>query len=288
MTISFQTITPHGIAADDAAACQHRCKVGRADIAYRRHARQCTMSIRPSDASVHVVVALAGQAVVVGKARTFSLAAGEALLLAGNDRTACIWSDGARSLRLDIPRAAIQAEASIQLARPRRLAMIDCSFAWSATTLGGIDFHNPAAPVDRLSEQRVEKQMLADLVAALAARDDRDMLFPVARSVERAVQQMRSDPTWEWSAEDLAPVGGVTPATLRRNFKTCLGVTITRSAQQLRLEWVRTRLESETESRSIRDLSVAAGFGASGMLNRAYQRRFGETPTQTRTRTFRP
>lgn len=249
MTISFQTITPHGIAADDAAACQHRCKVGRADIAYRRHARQCTMSIRPSDASVHVVVALAGQAVVVGKARTFSLAAGEALLLAGNDRTACIWSDGARSLRLDIPRAAIQAEASIQLARPRRLAMIDCSFAWSATTLGGIDFHNPAAPVDRLSEQRVEKQMLADLVAALAARDDRDMLFPVARSVERAVQQMRSDPT---------------------------------------REWVRTRLESETESRSIRDLSVAAGFGASGMLNRAYQRRFGETPTQTRTRTFRP
>ena len=72
MTISFQTITPHGIAADDAAACQHRCKVGRADIAYRRHARQCTMSIRPSDASVHVVVALAGQAVVVGKARTFA------------------------------------------------------------------------------------------------------------------------------------------------------------------------------------------------------------------------
>lgn len=307
MSTSFQTIMPHGITAgarapvrgaaapvaaisgtiDQAKDSRRRFKAGRAEFTYRNHARQCPVSVTPTERTVHVVVPLAGHAVIVGKGEVFTLGVGQALLLGGSDRTVCVWAADARSLLLTIPRASIQAEASVQLARPRRLAMVDCPFAWSAEA-----FRTPGPPafddpLHRTSDLRIEKRMLADLVAALGASGDKDMLFPVARSVERAVEHMRGDPTRDWSAEELAPVGGVTPATLRRNFKTCLGVTITQSAQQLRLEWVRMRLQSETESRSIRDLSVVAGFGASGMLNRAYQRRFGETPTQTRARIFR-
>ena len=112
-------------------------------------------------------------------------------------------------------------------------------------------------------------------------------VFPVARSVQRAVDHLRAHPCHGLSIHDLAQVAGVTTGTLRRNFRACLGVTATQLIQQIRVEWVRSRLESATESRSISELSLAAGFGAPGMMSRAYQRRFGETPSQTRARAFR-
>lgn len=127
---------------------------------------------------------------------------------------------------------------------------------------------------------------LANLAEILDVRPADRNPFPVARSVQRAIDHVRANPHDGLSIHDLAQAAGVTAGTLRRNFRTCLGVSVTQLVQQIRLEWVRSRLESATESRSIGELSLAAGFGASGMLARAYQRRFGETPSQTRARAF--
>ncbi|WP_237832094.1 AraC family transcriptional regulator [Sandaracinobacteroides sayramensis] len=273
------------------AILRQRFRIGRMDFDYRAFPRQRAVALTSGDTMIHVVLPIAGSMLVPdGSGGNGRLGAGSALLLAAGSRTTCIWAAGSRALMLHIPRAAVQAEASRATGEPRRLAAIDHVFGWSAAQ-AGTALPRPAA-VSRLEysgldDILLERRTLADLVSTLLEEPMAATLFPVARSVQRAVEQIRANPQHGWSAHDLVPVAGVTVGTLRRNFRTCLGVTITQHVQQIRLEWVRLRLESQTESRSISDLSLAAGFGASGMLNRAYQRHFGETPSQTRARAFR-
>ncbi len=276
------------------AILRQRFRVGRLDFDYRTFPRQRAISIMSTETMVHVVVPVAGETVVVGEGESVTLAVGAALLVASGSRITCVWAAGSSAMLLHLPRASIQAEASRALGAPRRLAIIDHVFDWSADMAGNIGALQPhqdlvGRRIDRIAidEMRTEKRTLASLVAALRADSHVETLFPLARSVQRAVDHIRTDPHRGWSVHELAPVAGVTVGTLRRNFRTCLGVTVTQLVQQIRLEWVRSRLESAKESRSISELSLAAGFGASGMLNRAYQRRFGETPSQTRTRAFR-
>ncbi|WP_341021121.1 AraC family transcriptional regulator [Brevundimonas diminuta] len=279
---------------EDPAILRQRFKAGRIDFDYRAFPRQRAVTLAATDAMIHIVVPLAGTAVVVGDDQGFTdklmLGVGSAFLLASSNRTVCVWASGAGALMLHIPRAAIQAAASRMTGEPRRLAASDHLFQWSPAQ-AGLTLPRPVAggSVDFSEAESaiIERRALTDLLTTLLATPEAGALFPVARSVQRAVEQIRAKPQQNWSVHDLAPFAGVTVATLRRNFRTCLGVTVTQLVQQIRLDWVRARLESRNESRSISNLSLAAGFGASGMLTRAYQRRFGETPSQTRTRIFR-
>lgn len=255
---------------------RQRFKIGRVDVDVRRFPNQRPLSITPTEAMVHFVVPLAGRAIVVGNGASATLMPGKACLLGSAEKTTCVFIAGSRAILLHVPRTSVQAVASRAYGSARRLAAIDRSFDLPCDTMD--EERTPA-----LSEQRV----LDVIVDGLRTSDQAVDIFPLARSVQRAVDHLRANPVLAWSIEDLAAAAGVTPATLRRNFSTCLGMSVTQLVLQLRIEWVRDRLESVTESRSIGDLSIAAGFGASGMLNRTYQRHFGETPSQTRTRAFR-
>lgn len=261
-------------AEDDRA--RQRVKIGRVELDRRFFASQGAVSITPTETLVHVLVPLAGHAVVVGNGESHTVEPGMALLIAGTERITSVWVAGSRALILHVPRASIQAVSSRIHGSSRRLAAIDCRFALAGQAIAD---ENPA--------ELTEKRILETLVEALRASAQEAVLFPLARSVQRAVDHIRANPVLSWSIADLAAVAGVTAGTLRRNFSTCLGMSVTQLVLQARIEWVRARLESVTESRSIGDLSIAAGFGASGMLNRTYQRHFGETPSQTRTRAFR-
>lgn len=263
------------VPGDDGRARQ-RFKVGRVEVDIRCFPKQRAVSITPTEVLIHVVVPLAGHAVVVGNGASSTLAPGKALLLAGAEKTSCVFVAGSRALLLHVPRALVQAVASRAYGDARRLAAIDCAFDLACDA---VDDARAAA----LSETRI----VDAIVSGLRTCEQAFAIFPLARSVQRAVDYLRANPVLAWSIEDLAAVAGVTPGTLRRNFSTCLGMSVTQLVLQLRIGWVRVRLESTTESRSIGDLSIAAGFGASGMLNRTYQRHFGETPSQTRTRAFR-
>ncbi|WP_333837440.1 AraC family transcriptional regulator [Novosphingobium sp.] len=260
----------------DDGRVRQRLKVGRVEVDIRRFPTQRPVSITPTEAMVHVVVPIAGQAIVVGNGGSATLKPGKAFLLGSAEKTTCVFVAGARALLLHVPRASVQAVASRHFGDARRLAAIDCMFDLGYDTMDG----------GRLSV-RSERRILDAMIDSLRASEQAVAIFPLARSVQRAVDHLRANPVLAWSIDDLSAVAGVTPGTLRRNFTACLGMSVTQLVLQLRIEWVRDRLESETESRSIGDLSVAAGFGASGMLNRTYQRHFGETPSQTRTRAFR-
>ncbi|SNT29708.1 helix-turn-helix domain-containing protein [Sphingopyxis indica] len=269
---------------------RQRFKLGPLDLDFRAFPRQRAVSLTSTDATVHVLLPITGTVVVVREDDTLTLGAGSALLLAAGSRAAAVCAAGSSALFLHIPRAAIQALASSRFGAARRLAAIDHRFDWSVEQMGvALPRASIAGDIGHsaLDDRLLEKGALEGLVETLQADPAAELLFPVARSVQRAVEHIRADPKQSWTIHELAQIAGVTSGTLRRNFRTCLGVTVTQLIQQIRLEWVRTRLESPNESRSIGDIALAAGFGTPGMMSRAYQRHFGETPSQNRARAFR-
>jgi len=272
------------------AILRQRFKLGPIDFDYRAFPRQRVVSLTSTDAMVHIVLPIVGNAVVVTNGETRRLAVGSALLLAAGHRTAAVCVAGSSILFLHIPRAVIQAAASRSFGDPRRLAAVDHAFPWSADELGAT-LPRPAVEGEpgssSVEDVLLERRTPDSLISALRRDTAAEMLFPLARSVQRALDQIRANPQQNWTVHDLAQAAGVTPGTLRRNFRACLGVTMNQLVQQIRIEWVRSRVESSNESRSIGDIAIAAGFGTSRMMSRAYQHHFGETPSQTRSRAFR-
>ncbi|WP_324740943.1 AraC family transcriptional regulator [Tsuneonella sp. CC-YZS046] len=289
---SVRAVAPHrhAVAVREAArpaVLRQRFKLGPLDFDYRAFPRQRVVALSSTDATVHIVMPITGTAVVVTEGKAQTLSAGSALLLGAITRTAVVCAAGSSALFLHIPRAAIQSAASRVLGSPRRLAAIDHLFGWSLDDLGAQLPRASVAAEPGQDDRVLEQRTLDGLVKRLREDAAADTLFPVARSVQRAVEHIRANPQHSWTINDLAPMVGVTPGTLRRNFRTCLGNTVTQLVQQIRIEWVRARLESVTESRSISDIALAAGFGAPGVMSRTYQRHFGETPSKTRARAFR-
>jgi AraC-like DNA-binding protein len=267
-----------------------RLRLGGVHAAYRPFPSQRAVTLTPSDSLIYVILPVLGGVVAVTAEDTHQVGAGEALLLARAERVSCVWHPGSAGLVLHIPRASIQAAAARLSDAPCRLAGIVTVFTWKERPafLAGPPFDpslidNSLRPAESLERQRL---LCHSLVQAIEAAGLGRAAFLVAKSVMRALAHVRANPSGAWTVEDLAPIAGVTAATLRKNFRACLGLTVTQVVREARLQWARDQLVSAHESRSIARLAGAAGFGSAGVFARAYQQHFGETPTQTRARAF--
>lgn len=267
-----------------------RFKVGGVQVAFRRFPAQRAIALTPSESMVYLLVPLEGEVIAVTADDTYETEGGGALLLARPERISCVWQAGSAGYILGLPRAAIQAEASRLFDEPRRLASLVLVFNWvdrpDWLAAPPVDHHRPPS---LLLDSGPERQGLlcASLTRAIDAEGLGKPAFPVAKSVLRALQHVRTHPRSAWTVEALAPVAGVTAATLRKNFRACLGLTATQVVRDARLEWVRRQLGSRDVSSSVAQLAEAASFGGAGVMARAYQRKFGETPTQTRSLAFK-
>jgi transcriptional regulator GlxA family with amidase domain len=90
-----------------------------------------------------------------------------------------------------------------------------------------------------------------------------------------------------FDTEALAAVVGVTGQTLRKGFRSCLGMSVKEYIQSVRLDWAHERLSGGCDGRPIAEIARRAGFAASPPFSRAYLKRFGEPPSQTRARAVR-
>ena len=134
--------------------------------------------------------------------------------------------------------------------------------------------------VDRLSEvlflQLLNRHAreAADTVGFVAGLRD--------RGLHRALSLVHRDPGYAWTLEDLAARSGMSRATLSRRFKRALGVSPMRYINDWRLlkahHWVRY------SGTSIERIADKVGFANARSLNKAFQRRFGVTPTRLRGR----
>lgn len=74
------------IASAEDERARQRVKIGRVELDRRHFGRQRAVSITPTEAMVHVLVPLAGHAVIVGNGESHTLEPNMALLVAGTER----------------------------------------------------------------------------------------------------------------------------------------------------------------------------------------------------------
>lgn len=128
----------------------------------------------------------------------------------------------------------------------------------------------------------LEQPFLSELGARLAKAHGADKVFPPSRSISVARALLDDGTAADWEAKTLASRAGVTVVTLQRGFRDCLGMTVAAYGQGVKLDLARARLMCGWESRSMAQIAQQSNFRTVVAFTRAYQRRFGETPTQTR------
>lgn len=235
----------------------------------------------PADgAAVVLAIPLDGGAQVEIGGTRFMADGRQAVLNAQDDATRIVCPGGGAMLIIGFRRSTIQMHASAAHGEARRLGrasfLLQIDRAPYMALLAGADLH--AARVDAACEH---------MVAALATQHGIDDAFTASRSISLARRRLDADPTRAWDLDDLARGAGVTPITLQRGFRDYLGTTVAGYAQAIRLRKARACLASERDSRSITAIAQAAGFARGASFVRAYQRLFGETPTQTRSNAVR-
>jgi AraC-like DNA-binding protein len=278
--------------ANSVRSGQRRVQIGDTDVDIRDFQDECALQLRHSHAIVLLVTPLTGSVEVTTESGRYPLQQGSILLLARQEAATAVWRAGARGLVFHLPRAKLQALASAEFGEAHRLGGVTLELPGEAgepglrTVIERFNAHigrvEPAG-----ASRHVEASLFDAVIAALRAADEGRVLFPVARSVQSAIDYIHAHRFEPCGPEALAAVAGVTPETLRKNFRACLGVSIGQFVQNLRLDWARERLESGQESRAIHALAMEAGFGSSSLFSRTYRQRFGEIPSQTRARAVR-
>lgn len=290
-TSAFPNATSRSRASISRTVDARRMQLGSVAVDVRAFSSQRAVRVPGSAGIVHVVVPVIGAMTAVTVDGVHRVVARSALLLSQREPTDCIWYAGAAGLILHIPRAAIQAQAFVAFQTPRRLgnatlvmdiAEPGCAFA---TALQPLLASTPPPHALSAFDETLGARIVAGLVDRLCL-EEFTSVFPVAASVKRAIDHLREDAGAVRSPEQLARLAGVTLPVLRRNFRECVGVTLTRFIQDTRLDWANKRLKGAHESRSIAELADAIGLTGAGVFARSYQRRFGETPSQTRARAF--
>lgn len=225
-----------------------------------------SFELAASAARVGLAIVVEGDARFEADGVPIRVSAGQAILNACHGAVRGVWPEGGRVILAALPRNAIQAWASASYGGARRLART--AFIIGADNgLAALTGANAA---------------IAALVAGLAAEHGIDEACPPSRSISLARRRLDADPARAWDLEDLASGVGVTPVTLQRGFRDCIGATVAGYAQAIRLGEARERLTSGRETRPLSAIAHATGFASVTAFARAYQRVFGETPTRTR------
>ena len=222
---------------------------------------------------IGLVIMLEGAACFAIDGVGVRVSAGEAILNAHLNPVTGTCQAAGRLVRLSLPRNAAQAWASEVHGGARRLAR--AAFVFQADA-GLASLGNSGC------ESMQAGTAIQAVIAALASHEGIDVACPPSRSISLARRRLDADPSRAWDLDDLARGVGVTPITLQRGFRDCVGLTVASYAQRIRLSEARTRLASARETRPVSAIAHAAGFASVTAFTRAYQRVFSETPTKTR------
>lgn len=165
---------------------------------------------------------------------------------------------------------------------PRLMPFARCHFARlaaSAFAAFASPIHEPLA-VARLTAL-YDELMLAE-TAALVAGPATPSARPPDRAVERAIAFMDAHYGEEIGPSRLAAAAGASVRTLQYAFRKALDTTPTAFLKTIRLDKAREALSRPGGEQSVTEVAFACGFNHLGEFSRAYARRFGEAPSETR------
>src|SRR5690349_19555930 len=100
------------------------------------------------------------------------------------------------------------------------------------------------------------------------------------RSVSRALDLMRAEPSRALTVRELAAIAGASPRTLQRQFQTFLGKTPQAVLRAIRFERARRDLLRASHTETVSDIALRCGFSHLGRFSIEYHRRYGEKPSQ--------
>lgn len=132
--------------------------------------------------------------------------------------------------------------------------------------------------VDRLTEvltlQLLSRYIvdLEETTGCLAALRDRRVL--------RALTLIHTEPARDWSLTSLGEQSGMSRATLIRHFKASVGLSPMAYVVNWRLIKAYSLVKYSTAT--IEQIAKSVGFSSARTLNKAFQRRYGCTPNNSR------
>ena len=100
------------------------------------------------------------------------------------------------------------------------------------------------------------------------------------RRVYRALSLIQREPAYEWTLESLGEKVGMSRATLVRRFQDIVGESPMAYIADWRLMKALNLVKHSTTA--IDNIADATGFASARTLSRAFQRRYGCTPTELR------
>ncbi len=87
--------------------------------------------------------------------------------------------------------------------------------------------------------------------------------------------------------DEIIAATGVSGSTVRRAVLAETGAQLAQFILRIRLDQAHAWLSTNRESRRVAQIAAALGFASAVTFGRSYQRRFGESPTETRKRAVR-
>jgi AraC family transcriptional activator of mtrCDE len=144
---------------------------------------------------------------------------------------------------------------------------------------------------ERATEYRDREEALTDLASALFVmvvrtyldREGRDsgLLAMLAhRQVGRAVEAMVNDPARSWTLDELASCANASRASFVRMFRGSAQQSPVAFLNELRLELARRKLSAT--ALPIAAIADEVGYKSESAFSRAFRRRFGVRPGETR------
>ncbi len=270
---------------------QHR-RIGRIGFELCSFTATRKVPFKAAASIVHVFVPLCGFLTIRSQAEERTVGVADILVAARSETLMCEGNADTSALILHVPRVGVQIAAAEIIGHPCRLSPANFQIERAAGQLGRaiervMQIPPPHGTADVGDEAAFEQELLAGLVAGLVSSGNAAEAFPVAASVQRVIAYVRSTPPADCSDRELTRIAGITLRPLQRNFRECFGVPLAQFVQETRLDLARERLAGVRESRSIAQLATDLGFSTASIFARAYLRRFGEIPSQTRARAVR-
>lgn len=277
-----------------ATAAKARLWPGRAPAVGNERAERISSRVMSSDAPGFVTVtAQEGQVLVLLPAAPVRVVAdGVSVPLDGRSvailsRAGQVDVHHAGPLRMMVaivPRASWQTAVTCRFEDPvrlrRTLTVLACTDAELAAFAAFAKARDGAAD----GAAMISPPLLEALIAALDDAEPWDEVWETVRSLKRATDFILDQPGLASSCEFVAERAGMTPKTLQRQALAYLGMTLSAFIRDARLTAAHHSLSTARDSRSVTQMAADYGFASGGSFTRTYARRYGETPTKTRTR----
>lgn len=275
------------------APSRWRTRIGRIRIEVRDFHQNRIHPLKVTPATVMLLAVRQGRCRLLSDDGAADLLPGNAMLVAGGKQILTEWQAQSRGLYVSMQRVHLQAVASAIFHEPRRLAALNLLLSHesmpelfrSMERLGELAMSGVSEAPQR--GECFGEVLLSDVIHSIAAADSQVEILPVARSVKCAIDFIAAQSGRNCSPARLAGAAGVTQATLIKSFKACLGTSIKSYVTDIRLNAAYACLSSGNDGRPVSEIALSADFGHVSGFSRLYQKRFRETPSQTRARAVR-